>query len=192
MSCRFRARDGSARGAPGISRLSLSYIRRIRGWAAENRGRRKKLFYFFRSVVVILAVCTLVVAVVSIGLVITESNMSVHRHQLASACENAVMEMGQARERLNEHVDARLKSIDTRSLTARQKREYESLRQVDKTVSIDCDAGQRNSRLEENARKAEQEAVAEGAFRGGREGDEGVYLFEDAFHTVVFAMFVQK
>ncbi|WP_281774938.1 hypothetical protein [Bifidobacterium ruminantium] len=127
------------------------------GWddgSGDHAGRMP----LSRKGVVILAVCTLVVAVVSIGLVITESNMSVHRHQLASACENAVMEMGQARERLNEHVDARLKSIDTRSLTARQKREYESLRQVDKTVSIDCDAGQRNSRLEENARKAEQEA----------------------------------
>ena len=66
MSCRFRARDGSARGAPGISRLSLSYIRRIRGWAAENRGRRKKLFYFFQSVVVTLAVSVVVSVIVSV------------------------------------------------------------------------------------------------------------------------------
>ena len=52
-----------------------------------------------KKLIVVITIVTLIVAVVSIGLVVTESNMSVHRHQLASACETAVAEMGQARER---------------------------------------------------------------------------------------------
>ena len=54
-----------------------------------------------KRLIVVITIVTLIVAVVSIGLVVTESNMSVHRHQLASACETAVAEMGQARERLD-------------------------------------------------------------------------------------------
>ena len=52
-----------------------------------------------KKLIVVITIVTLIVAVVSIGLVVAESNMSVHRHQLASACETAVAEMGQARER---------------------------------------------------------------------------------------------
>lgn len=50
-----------------------------------------------KRLIVVITIVTLIVAVVSIGLVITESNMSVHRHQLASACETAVAEGCQAR-----------------------------------------------------------------------------------------------
>lgn len=128
------------------------------GVGGRNGGRTP----LSRKGVIILTVCTLVIAVVSIGLVITESNMSVHRHQLASACENAVSEMNEARARLNEHVSSKFGHIDRRSLTARQKREYDSLRHVAKTVSIDCDASQRNSQLEEHADKAREAARAYG------------------------------
>ena len=103
---------------------------------------------------IVITIVTLIVAVVSIGLVITESNMSVHRHQLASACETAVAEMGQARDRLDGQVAERFRTIELQALSKRQKHEYESLRKVAKPVSIDCDASQRNSRLEENTRKA--------------------------------------
>ena len=48
----------------------------------------------------------------------------------------------------------RFRTIDLQALSKRQKHEYESLRKVAKPVSIDCDASQRNSRLEENTRKA--------------------------------------
>ena len=107
-----------------------------------------------KRLIVVITIVTLIVAVVSIGLVVTESNMSVHRHQLASACETAVAEMGQARERLDGQVAERFRTIDLQALSKRQKHEYESLRKVAKPVSIDCDASQRNSRLEENTRKA--------------------------------------
>lgn len=107
-----------------------------------------------KRLIVVITIVTLTVAVVSIGLVITESNMSVHRHQLASACETAVAEMGQARERLDGQVAERFRTIDLPALSKRQKHEYESLRKVAKPVSIDCDASQRNSRLGENTRKA--------------------------------------
>lgn len=107
-----------------------------------------------KRLIVVITIVTLIVAVVSIGLVITESNMSVHRHQLASACETAVAEIGQARERLDGQVAERFRTIDLQALSKRQKHEYESLRKVAKPVSIDCDASQRNSRLEENTRKA--------------------------------------
>ena len=111
-----------------------------------------------KKTIVLITIVTLGVAVVSIGLVITESNMSVHRHQLASTCENAVSEMGRARERLDGQVSEKFKNIDPQALTRRQKREYDSLRAVAKPASIDCDASQRNSLLEENTRKAEQAA----------------------------------
>lgn len=62
--------------------------------------------------------------------------------------------MGQARERLDGQVAERFRTIDLQALSKRQKHEYESLRKVAKPVSIDCDASQRNSRLEENTRKA--------------------------------------
>ena len=51
-------------------------------------------------------------------------------------------------------VAERFRTIDLQALSKRQKHEYESLRKVAKPVSIDCDASQRNSRLEENTRKA--------------------------------------
>lgn len=109
-----------------------------------------------KRLIILITIVTLIVAVVSIGLVITESNMSVHRHQLASACESAISEMGQARERLDDQVAERFKDIDPRILTARQRHEYDSLRVIASPASIDCDASQRNSRLEENTRKARQ------------------------------------
>ena len=109
-----------------------------------------------KRLIVVITIVTLIIAVVSIGLVITESNMSVHRHQLASACENAVAEMGQTRDRLDGQVAERFKDIDPQALTKRQKHEYDSLRVIAKPASIDCDASQRNSRLEENTRKARQ------------------------------------
>ena len=127
------------------------------GWDdGSGGGRHGMRMPVSRKGIVILTVCTLVIAVVSIGLVITESNMSVHRHQLASACENAVSEMSEARARLNERVGVKFKHIDPQSLTARQKREYDSLRHVAKTVSSDCDANQKNDQLEEHADKARE------------------------------------
>lgn len=109
-----------------------------------------------KRMIILITIVTLIIAVVSIGLVITESNMSVHRHQLASACETAVVEMGQARERLDGQVTERFKGIDPQALTNRQKHEYDSLRVIARPASIDCDASQRNSQLEENTRKARQ------------------------------------
>lgn len=133
------------------------------GWDdGSGVGRHGLRMPVSRKGIVILTVCTLVVAVVSIGLVITESNMSVHRHQLASACETAVSEMSEARARLSDRVGVKFRNVDPQSLTARQKREYDSLRHVAKTVSIDCDANQSNDQLEEHADKAREAARAYG------------------------------
>lgn len=134
-----------------------------------------------KRLIVVITIVTLIVAVVSIGLVVTESNMSVHRHQLASACETAVAEMGQARERLDGQVAERFRIIDLQALSKRQKHEYESLRKVAKPVSIDCDARQ-SKQVAAFARKAERlakiHAGREDTDRLARDIDEARSLLE--------------
>lgn len=132
------------------------------GWDDGSETPHANPSRMSRKGVAVLTACTLVIAVAGIGMVITESRLSVRHDQLVSECSDAVSQMSEARVRLSDRVGVKFRNVDPQSLTARQKREYDSLRRVAATVSIDCDASQKNDQLEKHADKARDAARAYG------------------------------
>lgn len=102
----------------------------------------------------------LIASAAGIGLIVTESRMSVERHRLASQCERTVLSMNQAREKLEERIKGDFKTIDTGLLDDAQKREYRNLSDVVSSPSVSCGADQRNAKLEEAIRKARETKLA--------------------------------
>lgn len=128
------------------------------GWddGGENPGTAR----LPRKWIAVLAVGALVASVSAIGLIITESRMSVERHRLASQCEQTVLSMNQAREKLEERLSGDFTAIDTGLLDTEQTREYRNLSDVADTPSISCDADQRNTTLEDGIRRARKTRLA--------------------------------
>ena len=109
--------------------------------------------------VAVLTACTLVIAVAGIGMVITESRLSVRHDQLVSECSDAVASMNRNRERLEGLVAVDL-NIDGSVLDGKRAGRYESLRTIRRAPSIQCDATLRNRQLESNTAKARKQASA--------------------------------
>ncbi len=127
------------------------------GWDDGERPRPHRLPGKW---VAILTAGALVASIAGIGLIITESRMSVNRHRLASQCEQTVLSMNQAREKLEERLSGDFKTIDTGLLDDEQRREYENLSDVAATPSVSCDADQRNTKLEDGIRRARKTKLA--------------------------------
>lgn len=114
------------------------------GWDDGSETPHANPSRMSRKGVAVLTACTLVIAVAGIGMVITESRLSVRHDQLVSECSDAVASMNRNRERLEGLVAVDL-NID---------------RTIRRAPSIQCDATLRNRQLESNTAKARKQASA--------------------------------
>lgn len=114
-----------------------------------------------RSGVVILGMCALVTAVVSVGLTVAESRLSVRHNGLVSDCSEAVTGMNTEHDRLEARVE-RMNSILDMS-TLRQSSPgladtYAELRRVADPLDVSCPTDADNGTLAEQAGKANRRA----------------------------------
>lgn len=123
------------------------------GWDDGSETPHANPSRMSRKGVAVLTACTLVIAVAGIGMVITESRLSVRHDQLVSECSDAVASMNRNRERLERLVAVDL-NIDGSVLDGKRAGRYESLRTIRRAPSIQCDATLRNRQLESNTAKA--------------------------------------
>ena len=129
------------------------------GWDDGSETPHANPSRMSRKGVAVLTACTLVIAVAGIGMVITESRLSVRHDQLVSECSDAVASMNRNRERLEGLVAVDL-NIDGSVLDGKRAGRYESLRTIRRAPSIQCDATLRNRQLESNTAKARKQASA--------------------------------
>ena len=99
------------------------------GWDDGSETPHANPSRMSRKGVAVLTACTLVIAVAGIGMVITESRLSVRHDQLVSECSDAVASMNRNRERLEGLVAVDL-NIDGSVLDGKRAGRYESLRTI--------------------------------------------------------------
>lgn len=116
-----------------------------------------------RTGVVILGVCALVTAVVSVGLTVAESRLSVKHNGLVSDCSDAVVGMDTEHDRLEARVERMNAMLDMPTL--RQSNPsladtYAELRRVADSLDISCPTDADNDTLTERAVKASRRTSA--------------------------------
>lgn len=116
-----------------------------------------------RTGVVILGVCALVTAVVSVGLTVAESRLSVKHNGLVSDCSDAVVGMDTEHDRLEARVERMNAMLDMPTL--RQSNPsladtYAELRRVADPLDISCPTDADNDTLTERAVKASRRTSA--------------------------------